>query len=280
MPTQRMVVRVPFTDNQNDARIFCSHGSQLRPTLSGWHGKPPEEGDETTLFLEGKNFSIHDTHVIAGGKPATAVLVSRQLLEVTIPKDACPTPSARRNLAARHQCRDAQRRIESPADQDAASSDARRKQHHDEKTEAAAAECQPRCIEACRRRQPRRQRAVGQPRRHPAAGPASDRRVRRRAQASPSLPHHDRQSAVRVEPLLRTSRRRRVTFAALSIAFLAQSSQQTVISLSPTLTLIPPSVISQSHTGHFFVFMRVTPLDRLECDEPPRRSRSILVKTS
>ena len=35
MPTQRMVVRVPFTDNQNDARIFCSHGSQLRPALLG-----------------------------------------------------------------------------------------------------------------------------------------------------------------------------------------------------------------------------------------------------
>jgi hypothetical protein len=94
MPTHRMVVRVPFADNQNDARIFCSHGSQLRPTLTGWHGKPPEEGQETTLFLEGMNFSIHDTHVIAGGKHVSAVLVSRQLLEVTIPKDACPTPNA------------------------------------------------------------------------------------------------------------------------------------------------------------------------------------------
>ena len=31
-------------------------------------------------------------------------------------------------------------------------------------------------------------------------------------------------------------------FAALSFAFWAQSSQQTVISLSPTLTLIPPSL--------------------------------------
>ena len=91
MATQRMVVRVPFTDNQNDARIFCTHGSQLRPELSGWHGKPPEEGDETTVFLEGKNFSIHDTHVIAGGKLAQFVLVSRQLLQVTIPKNACPT---------------------------------------------------------------------------------------------------------------------------------------------------------------------------------------------
>jgi len=41
-----------------------------------------------------RNFSVHDTHAIAGGKPAKAVLVSRNLLEVTIAKDASPTPSA------------------------------------------------------------------------------------------------------------------------------------------------------------------------------------------
>jgi hypothetical protein len=44
-------------------------------------------------------------------------------------------------------------------------------------------------------------------------------------------------------------------FAGLALAFFAQSSQQTVISLPPTFTWIPPSLISQSHTGHFFVFM-------------------------
>ena len=41
----------------------------------------------------------------------------------------------------------------------------------------------------------------------------------------------------------------------LSFAFLAQSSQQTVICLVPTFTLIPPSLISQSHTGHLLTFM-------------------------
>ena len=120
MPTQRMVVRVPFTDNQNDARIFCSHGSQLRPALSGWHGKPPEEGDETTLFLEGKNFSIHDTHVIAGGKLAPSVLVSRQLSRGHDSQRRLSHAERERNLAARHQCRDAQRRVESSPHQDAA----------------------------------------------------------------------------------------------------------------------------------------------------------------
>jgi hypothetical protein len=94
MPTQRLTVRVPFSGDHNDSRIFCSQGLQLRPSLMGWHGKPPERGEESTLFVEGKNFSVHDTHVIAGGKPARAVLVSRNLLEVTIAKDASPTPSS------------------------------------------------------------------------------------------------------------------------------------------------------------------------------------------
>ena len=67
MPTQRMVVRVPSSGDNNDSRIFCSLGLQLRPSLVGWHGRPPEQGVESTLFVEGRNFSVHDTHVIAGG---------------------------------------------------------------------------------------------------------------------------------------------------------------------------------------------------------------------
>jgi hypothetical protein len=42
-----------------------------------------------------------------------------------------------------------------------------------------------------------------------------------------------------------------VAFSYLAIASFAQSSQQTVISFPPTVTLTPPSLISQSHTGHF-----------------------------
>jgi hypothetical protein len=93
MPTQRLVVRVPFSGDHNDSRIFCSQGLQLRPALLGWHGKPPEPGEESTVFVEGNNFSVHDTHVIAGGKLAKSVLISRHVLEVTIAKEATPTPS-------------------------------------------------------------------------------------------------------------------------------------------------------------------------------------------
>ncbi len=91
MPTQQMVVRVPFSNDSNDSRIFCSQGGQLRPSLLAWHGKPPQQGEESTILIEGKNFSVHDTHVLAGGKPARSVLVSRTILQVTIDKDACPT---------------------------------------------------------------------------------------------------------------------------------------------------------------------------------------------
>jgi hypothetical protein len=94
MPTQRMMVRVPSSGDNNDSRIFCSLGQQLRPSLVGWHGRPPEQGVESTLFVEGRNFSVHDTHVIAGGKPAKAVLISRHLLKVTVAADASPTPNA------------------------------------------------------------------------------------------------------------------------------------------------------------------------------------------
>ncbi len=62
--------------------------------LLTWHGPPPLQGEESTILIEGKNFSVHDTHVIAGGKPAKQVLVSRNILEVTISKDASPTPGA------------------------------------------------------------------------------------------------------------------------------------------------------------------------------------------
>jgi hypothetical protein len=92
MPTQRMIVRVPTEADNNDSRIFCSLGLQLRPSLVGWHGRPPEQGVESTVFVEGRNFSVHDTHVVAGGQPAQSVLVSRHLLKVTISRDASPIP--------------------------------------------------------------------------------------------------------------------------------------------------------------------------------------------
>ena len=254
-------MRVPFSDNQNDARIFCSHGSQLRPTLSGWHGKPPEEGDETTLFLEGKNFSIHDTHVIAGGKPATSVLVSRQLLQVTIPKDAVPHPECARELASRHQRRDAQRSVQSSSNQDATgrcSSPATPRRTRGEAREGGEGRCGG--------------SGFGQGAAAKSAAPALEipRRCARKAarRQSGGRPEAASSHPGFVKP---PSRCAAAYFAALSIAFMAPSSQQTVISLPPTLTLIPPSVISQSQTGHFIVSSGSSTQGRMRSSPPPCR---------
>src|SRR5262245_48223733 len=61
-------------------------------------------------------------------------------------------------------------------------------------------------------------------------------------------------------------------FAGISSTFFAQSSQQTMISLPPTLTLIPPSLMSQSHTGHFFVFFIWCPFSLSLCFAAPCKS--------
>ena len=208
--------------------------------LSGWHGRPPEAGDETTLFLEGKNFSIHDTHVIAGGKPALTVLVSRQLLQVTIPREACPTPSAdgtslldiavaTPNGASNHLLI----RMHSPR--------SRRGQHYDEKMEALLKEGavalgnkmppDPGTLPLHNPKNLGLGQAIA-----PARPPSAIRLPRSRTMTVPL--HVSVQSD---DQRLRLGGLRR----------LGGHSSQTVISFSPTFTLIPPSVISESHTGHF-----------------------------
>ena len=73
MPTQRMLVRVPVQRRQTTtcADLLLRCGSAA-PSVAGRAGTAvrPKQGEESTIFLEGKNFSIHDTHVLAGGKPA------------------------------------------------------------------------------------------------------------------------------------------------------------------------------------------------------------------
>jgi hypothetical protein len=40
---------------------------------------------------------LHDTHVVTGGKIATSVLMSRNLIQVTVPKDAMATQNTAGN---------------------------------------------------------------------------------------------------------------------------------------------------------------------------------------
>ncbi len=86
MPQQTLQARIPHENTCGGFELFDAGVTDLAPELSGWFGAPgvdPAAG--TTLFLIGKGFSVHDTRVIAGGRPARYRLLSREVIEVEIP---------------------------------------------------------------------------------------------------------------------------------------------------------------------------------------------------
>jgi hypothetical protein len=86
LPLQTLTARTPFENTSGGFELFTTGLSDLGPELMGWYGGPGIDPDATTtLFLIGRGFSVHDTHVIAGGRQATFDLVSREVLRVEIP---------------------------------------------------------------------------------------------------------------------------------------------------------------------------------------------------
>jgi hypothetical protein len=86
LPLQSLVAHVPHENTAGGFELFATGISDLAPELVGWFGSPGiDAAAATTLFLVGKGFSVHDTRVIAGGRPAAFRLLSRDVLEVTIP---------------------------------------------------------------------------------------------------------------------------------------------------------------------------------------------------
>jgi hypothetical protein len=124
LPLQSMQVPIPYDNTLGGFEMFNSGITDLAPSLTGWYGAPGVtlgdqgvacvcsdsdkqecfkaggmpikgvnlEGEQcagtcigTTLFLVGKNLSVHDTTVIAGGRCAPMLLLSREIMRVTIP---------------------------------------------------------------------------------------------------------------------------------------------------------------------------------------------------
>ncbi|NDC53528.1 MAG: hypothetical protein EBZ74_04375 [Planctomycetia bacterium] len=86
LPQQTLEARVPHENTCGGFELFDSGVTDLAPELVGWYGAPGvDRAAGTTLFLIGKGFSVHDTRVIAGGRPARFRLLSREVLEVEIP---------------------------------------------------------------------------------------------------------------------------------------------------------------------------------------------------
>ncbi|MEW4453740.1 hypothetical protein AB1L30_13785 [Bremerella sp. JC817] len=125
LPLQSMMVSIPYENTLGGFEMFNSGVTDLAPSLNGWYGAPginvttsvvgclcgedkcPKEGGlpaegvpnygtpnaagtcfGTTVFLVGTNFSVHDTRVIAGGRSVPFQLLSRRIMQVTVPPNA------------------------------------------------------------------------------------------------------------------------------------------------------------------------------------------------
>ncbi len=104
LPTQHLTALVPFENTAGGFELFNTGISDLAPELLGWYGAPGiDPAGTTSLFLIGKGASIHDTEVIAGGRPVRFDLVGRDVIKVEIPAGVqslapaatCPPGTAR-----------------------------------------------------------------------------------------------------------------------------------------------------------------------------------------
>jgi hypothetical protein len=90
LPLQTISCQVPNENTHGGFELFCNGTRQLSPEITGWYGSPgynPESGAD--FFISGDNFSIKQTHLIAGNQviaPEEFSLISRQILQVRLPK--------------------------------------------------------------------------------------------------------------------------------------------------------------------------------------------------
>lgn len=83
---QTEVLEMPYENTLGGYALFSSGLTTLGPELIGYYGEPGvSQEHETTLFLVGNHFSVHDTRVVAAGHAVQADLISRQVMQVKIP---------------------------------------------------------------------------------------------------------------------------------------------------------------------------------------------------
>ena len=86
LPLQTMLAQIPYENTAGGFELFNTGITDLAPELIGWYGaQGVDPAGTTVVFLVGKGFSVHDTNVIAGGRPVKTTLLSRQLLRAEIP---------------------------------------------------------------------------------------------------------------------------------------------------------------------------------------------------
>lgn len=86
MPMQTVHARVPNENTLGGFEMFSSGVTDLAPELIGFYGEPGVNPmEDTIVYLVGKNFSVHDTHVLAGNRDCEFSLISREVMKVRIP---------------------------------------------------------------------------------------------------------------------------------------------------------------------------------------------------
>ena len=73
------------------SEIFSENTIGLAPSLLAWYGEHPQEGQNSSIFLQGRGFNVFETQVIAGGvdvPDAQRRLISRNIMEIVIPANA------------------------------------------------------------------------------------------------------------------------------------------------------------------------------------------------
>ena len=87
LPLQTISCQVPIENTHGGFELFCNGTRQLSPEVTGWYGAPGYDPSRyTDLFITGDNFSIKQSHIIAGSRVITnPTLISRQTLLVQLP---------------------------------------------------------------------------------------------------------------------------------------------------------------------------------------------------
>lgn len=87
LPMQSQTVPVPILNTLGGFEMFSNGATDLAPELYGWYGAPGVSAkQETTLFLVGDHFSPLRSQVIVGNRPVATKMLSRQVMQVTVPK--------------------------------------------------------------------------------------------------------------------------------------------------------------------------------------------------
>ena len=96
LPLQQKMAPVPHENNLGAYDLFDSGVTSLGPELTGWYGAPGvDPTSSTTIFLTGKRFSVLESRIVVGGRFAPFRLISRNVLEVTVPPGFQPLTDPR-----------------------------------------------------------------------------------------------------------------------------------------------------------------------------------------